>query len=219
MMKIKENMLITITMKCGVKNELQKVVIGIDQSYKDTGISVACNGLLLSVSHFDFKGCSSNSQKRKALKQYLDVLIKQHINNCDKLIIICERIRLKSQGFLNIDYIKSIGALNACIVDVADDYNIEVYSVDTRSWKSKIVGTSKPKENKFGINPEKWPTIQYVRKLGFEESILDEPGKRKKGVIKKQGKKYFVNDNAADSACIALYGFLEETKQMLERET
>lgn len=197
---------------------MKKIVIGIDQSYKDTGISVACDGSLLLVSHFNFKGCSTNSQKRNALKKRLDYLIQQYIFNCDELVIICERIRLKSQGFINIDYIKSIGALNAAIVDVADNYNLKVYSVDTRSWKSKIVGTSKSKENKFGIDPEKWPTIQYVRKLGFESSILDEAGKRKKGVIKKQGKNYFVNDNAADSACIALYGFLEETKQMLEEE-
>jgi hypothetical protein len=130
--------------------------------------------------------------------------------------VIIERIRLQSQGFINIDYIKSIGALNAVIVDCAKQYGLKVYSVDTRAWKSAIVGTSKPMNNKYGINPEKWPTIQFIRRMGFEDKILIPVSKRKKtGVIIIDGERYTFNDDAADSACIALYGFLPQNKQKL----
>lgn len=37
------------------------------------------------------------------------------------------------------------------IVDTASQYNIPVYSVDTRAWKSASIGTSKEKSNKYGL--------------------------------------------------------------------
>ena len=50
------------------------------------------------------------------------------IGKSKNIICVIERIRLRSQGFLNINYIKSIGALNALIVDLMYEYNIKVYS-------------------------------------------------------------------------------------------
>lgn len=199
----------------------ERAVIGIDQSYKNTGISVAVDGDLCRISNVELSSYRNNSERRQRLAEALRKTI---ANTCNyykpkELVIIIERIRLQSQGFINIDYIKSIGALNAVIVDVAHEFpNITVYSVDTRSWKSQVVGTSKPQENKFGISEEKWPTIKYVRNLGFEDSLLKPAGKKKKGVIKKNGIAYKVDDDAADSACIALYGFLPPEKQKLQEE-
>ena len=143
------------------------------------------------------------------------------MSSCDhiEVFIIIERIRLQSQGFINIDYIKSIGALNAVIVDCAKEFNLPVYSVDTRAWKSAIVGTSKPQNNKLGIDPEKWPTIQFIKRLGYEDKILlPVSNRKKKGVFEKNGKRYTYNDDAADSACIALYGFIPKHRQKLELE-
>jgi hypothetical protein len=82
----------------------------------------------------------------------------------------------------------SFGALTATIVDTAYEYGIKVYSVDTRSWKAQIVGTSKGIK---GDDPKakKIPTMRFVKKLGFE-----------------------VDDDAADSGCIALYGFTKNQK-------
>lgn len=196
----------------------EKIVIGIDQSYKDTGISICADGNLLRIKHIQLLNMDNNSLKRQKLSRALQGAIQASIKKAKEVIIICERIRLRSEGFLNIDYIKSIGALNSVIVDTAYEYGIKVFSVDTRSWKSQVVGTSKPMANKYGVDPKKWPTILYVKSLGFFESILDPAGKRKKGIIEIDGKKYFINDNAADSACIALYGFLPEAMQKLEQE-
>lgn len=195
-----------------VNKHMNKIVIGIDQSYKNTGISICVDNELKNISSIKLDNIKSNCERRNILRQRLDGIfkkmsLKQTQEACE-LEIIIERIRLRSQGFINIDYIKSIGALNSIIIDTASKYNIKVYSVDTRSWKSQIVGTSKPKENKIGINPEKYPTIEYIKNLGYENKILIEvSNKKKKGVFERNGKKYTYNDDAADSACIALYGF------------
>lgn len=200
------------------KKKYNLSVIGIDQSYKDTGISIASDGVLKAIKHIPFKGLNDNSSKRKRLSEVIQKAIEACVKNSKEVIIICERIRLRSEGFLNIDYIKSIGALNATIVDTAHNYGIKVYSVDTRSWKSQVVGTSKPMNNKYGVDPKKWPTIIHVKNLGHLEDVLDAGTKKKKGIIEKDGIKYFINDNAADSACIALYGFISKADQKLEEE-
>jgi len=95
-----------------------------------------------------------------------------------------------------------------------------VYSVDTRCWKSQVVGTSKPQSNKFGVPEEKWPTIQWLIAKGFERKILiDVTNTRKeKGTFKRNGKKYMYNNDAADSAGIAMFGVVgDASKLQLER--
>ena len=202
---------------------MKKIVIGIDQSYKNTGISIAVDNELKNISSIRLEALKSNCERRNELRNRIDRLfynmaLKSKQEDCN-LIIIIERIRLQSQGFININYIKSIGALNATIVDVATKYDIPVYSVDTRSWKSQVVGTSKPKSNKIGINPEKWPTICWLKNKGYEKYLLVEVSKqKKKGVFVRNGIRYTYNDDAADSACIALYGFIKDNLQKLEEE-
>lgn len=191
---------------------MKKISIGIDQSYKDSGISVSVDGTLKTVSHCYTEKLKNNTAKRQALNRRLNTVFKKmsekaYENDCE-LICVIERIRLQSQGFINIDYIKSIGALNAMIVDLAALYNIPVYSVDTRAWKSAVVGTSKEKKNKYGIDSKKWPTILWLISKGFENSIKEiVSDKKKKGVIFKNGERFTYNDNAADSAAISLFPF------------
>lgn len=207
-----------------------KIVIGIDQSYSDTGITIASDGVIRKISDLNLKPYKSPTEKRKALKNRFYEVIQacdkkaKKLDNCEVVVII-ERIRLQSrksdsQQFINFPFIKGVGALNAMFVDVASEFGIKVYSVDTRSWKSQVVGNSKAQPNRYGIDPEKWPTIQYIRSIGYEEEILQEVSKRKqKGVVKVCGdKRYTYNDNRADSACIALYGFIPKAKQKLEEE-
>lgn len=206
------------------RKQKKKIVIGIDQSYKNTGVSICINGSLKQITSIPLESLRSHTEKRNLLKHKLYRLFYKvscmgQIEPLEAFIII-ERIRLRSDGFISMDYIKSIGALNALIVDLANEFNLKVYSVDTRSWKSNIVGTSKPLNNKYGIDPKKWPTIKYLVKKGYEDQILREvSNKKKKGIVKEvDGKKYTYNDDAADSACIALYGFLPESKQNLQEE-
>ena len=215
-----------------------KVVIGIDQSYTRTGITVLYDKEIVCNKSLDFKGCETNTEKRKELGCEIGRLIVDCRSKYDgfikgrkipeEIIVITERIRLISQGFMSESYIKSTSALVARILDVCIAYDVPVYSVDTRAWKSAIVGSSKPLNNPYGINPEKYRTILYMRNKGLLKWIAEEyTGRGEKGVIwanrtltdgKKEKVRIKVNDDLADSYCIALYGFLPKSKQKLKEE-
>lgn len=206
-------------------------VIGIDQSYTRTGITILKDKEVVEMFSLGYEYCKNNSEKRTALENALHEMVLDH--NIVNPLVITERIRLRSQGFLSEAYIKATGALIATIIDFFHYYNeIPVYSVDTRSWKSQIVGSSKPLNNPYGINPEKYRTICYLRDRGLLKHIVKEyKGKGKKGIIdvkmevveggKKKVRKKVpceINDDLADSYCIALYGYLPKTKQKLKEE-
>lgn len=213
---------------------MSKVVIGIDQSYTRTGITVLCDKEIFEMYSFDFKGCKTNTEKRNTLKTELRRIIDMVIyetgieNTREDITIVTERIRLRSQGFLSENYLKATGALIATIIDTADYYMCPVYSVDTRAWKSAIVGSSKPLSNPYGINPEKYRTILYMRDKGLLKWIAEEyEGRGEKGVIEANRRllngrnetvRIKINDDLADSYCIALYGFLPKNKQKLKEE-
>ena len=188
----------------------KKIVIGIDQSYTRTGISIAGDGKLLKVGYIPFEPSECHSEKRKKVKDKLTQIIRLNKPKASQMVIIVERIRQFSGGNLSMDYIKSTGALIGCIVDTAGEFGISVFSADTRSWKSQVVGTSVPRANKYNVDPKKWPTIEQLlsRNDVVQEDLLVEVGKRsKKFAYCIGGTKYCYNDDAADSACIALYGF------------
>lgn len=201
---------------------MNKVVFGIDQSLTNTGVTVNVNnGEELSVYNIYTEKLPTNSHKRTVIRKQLSEIVEKAIDVYGEVDYVCliERIRLRSQGFLNIDYIKSIGALNSIIVDVMTDYGIEVFSVDTRAWKSAIVGTSKPKDNPYDLPPEKFPTILWNIKHGRKGMIINyNVGRKKKGVIEKNGKRYTYDDDRSDSIAISFYGFLPKSKQKLEKE-
>lgn len=197
-----------------------KVVIGIDESYRNTGVTInKNNGEELKVFAIHTEPLENHSLKRQMIKEWLVKIIKhvKKVNPNAEVVCIIERIRLKSKGFLNIDYIKGIGALNALIVDTMYDYGIETFSVDTRAWKSAVVGTSKPMENKYGLPAEKYPTIVWNVKNGRKKEIINyNVGKKKKGVIVKGDRKYTYDDDKSDSIAISFYGFTNKPK--LEKE-
>ena len=203
--------------QCKKEYKYNKVVIGIDQSYNNTGISIAADGKLMKVKSIFLDKYKSNSEKRRALANTLNGLLKAVCPKSKEVICIIERIRLRSQGFLNIDYIKSIGALNSVISDACHDYCVPIYSVDTRCWKAQVVGTSKPAPNKFGVPEEKWPTVRWLIKQGWEDSILVPiEGKKTKGTFMMNGQKYMYNNDAADSAGIAMFGFIGDPEKLKE---
>lgn len=201
------------------QRKYKKVVIGIDQSYSNTGISIAADGELRKVRSLQLPDSEywTNSEKRRALRETLDGLLRAVCPKADKVVCIIERIRLHSQGFLNIDYIKSIGALNSVIVDVCSLHGVEVFSVDTRCWKAQVIGTSKPMPNKFGVPEEKWPTVRWLLKQGWERSLLIQiEGRKTKGTFVRDGQRYMYNNDAADSAGIAMFGFVGDQDKLKE---
>lgn len=205
---------------------MSKIVIGIDQSYKRTGITVLCDKEIFLMRSVNYEHCKNNSERRTVLTNVLDEVMEQinKENLKGEITVITERIRLFSKQFISESYIKATGALVATIIDFFEYYNeIPVYSVETKSWKSQVVGSSKPLENPYGISPEKYRTIVYLRDRGFLKYIVEEyRGRGKKGVlsVKIDGQKVpcKINDDLADSLCIAMYGFLPKHKQKLQEE-
>ncbi len=190
-------------MYCG-----EPCVIGIDQSYARTGISIAINGKLKKVGSIDFKGITEKSGKRKEVKRVVTKAIKKCLNHFEpyQICIVCERIRTMTNSFdIRPDYMKSTGALIATIVDTAWEYNIKTYSIDTRAWKSAVLGNSRPVFPPVeGVkDPQKFGSVAYVIKLGFDNFIKREKGRGGKSIFSR-------DDDAADSACIALSPFKAE---------
>ena len=198
------------------------VSIGIDQSYTNTGISVAADGKLLDVKSVRLDKYKKHSAKRAALKLKIGSLIAAVAQKSENVVCIVERARIHggNTSFINLDAILTAGVLSSVVVDVCDLYDIPVYSVDTRAWKSQVVGTSKPANNKYGVPGEKWPTVRWVCRQGMECKILvpvDNPRKRN-GVFVRDGQRYQYNHDAADSAGIAMYWFVgDHDKLKLER--
>lgn len=204
-------------------------MIGVDQSYADAGITVAVDGRVSVV-----KDCKGKQKEPHILFRYrMSQMLSNCFASCNKkslefqsceIICIIERIRLRSskpdtKHFISLSYIKEMGALNATIADTAYRFGIPVYSVDTRSWKSQVIGTSKPMSNKHGFPEEKWPTIRWCLDKGYDSFIKESvSARKKKAVIESGGERYTYNDNKADSIGIALYGFLPPSKQKLEVE-
>lgn len=202
------------------------VVIGIDESYTRTGITVLVDKKLLKMYSVNFDGCKNNYNKRKDLRSVIESILNKLLRKYKPIEIKCiiERIRTFSGGHMSSQYLITTGGLIVTILDVFLAHNIKVYSVDTKAWKNAVIGTSKPKENKYGINPNKYPTILYLRDRGLLKYIAEEyNGRGKKGVINvKIGAEKVpckINDDLADSYCIAMYGFIPKSKQKLKEET
>lgn len=199
-----------------------EVVIGIDQSYQNTGVSIVVDGRLKDIKSVRLDKYKNNSQKRGVLHTKLQHLMSDVTNKSNSVVCIVERARLHGgpTSFVNIDAIKAMGALTATIVDVMDQYGVKVYSVDTRCWKSQVIGTSKPQSNNYGVPEEKWPTIRWCIRQGFEQKLLVDVSatKKQKGTFVRAGKKYQYNNDAADSAGIAMYWVLgDHNKLQLEK--
>lgn len=189
------------------------ISIGIDQSYENTGWCINKDGKPYEWGSIKPPSSYCHSERRKYIFNGINKVILKSLSevnlNPNRVILVFERIRLRSQGFLSLNYIIKTAGLIAGIIDICYEHGIKVYSVDTRSWKSKVIGTSKPlikeveitKGKNKGkikkIKDTKYYTVKYVNEeLNIEES----------------------DDNICDSICISIYPFLRNTKSGLRKE-
>lgn len=204
------------------KRPYHDLVIGIDQSYTDTGISVITDAHIRDIRHIPLTHYKTKTEKRRVLAGRLNGLLSVSVKKARNVICIIERCRLKGCSavktgeFVDLSTIMSMGSLNATIVDTCSPYGVPVYSVDTRAWKSASVGTSRPRDNNYGVEPQKWPTIEWLIKLGYEDKILMDVTDTKKevGTFLRNGRKYMYNDNAADSCGIAMFWYKGDKKKL-----
>lgn len=199
----------------------KQIYIGVDQSYANTGISIVCDGVLRDIKSIRLDKYKNHSERRRVLSRKLDSLLVRSCAQAESVVCICEAARLHGgqTSFININAIKAMGALTATIVDTCYEHDVAVFSVDTRCWKSQVVGTSKPQTNKYGVPPEKWPTIQWVIRQGMEDKVLvalPEKSRKTKGTFVRNGARYMYNNDAADSAGIAMFGILGDASKLRE---
>ena len=201
-------------------------VLGIDESYANTGMSITYGNPFYGYKTVASVNLSSNVAKDKneyrvMLMDTICKFLKEHENKMEGCIgayTVVERIRQFSRGFISIDYIKNMGALIAYIVEASSQFMMPTFSVDTRCWKSTVVGNSKPMVNSFHVAPEKYPTLDYVVKHGMKGFVFNEVSeaegkkllshKNPKNIFKSASGKYVrVDDDKADSICISRFIF------------
>ena len=157
--------------------------LGIDESYTRVGIAITDDyKRVLAVNSYGYKGCKCKTEKRRFMKR----LVKHALSKYKPDVVMIERIRTFSQGFISTAYIQATGALIATIVDAA--YPQPVYSCDTRSWKSQVIGPQKRHAGKI-------VSVDFIRKrYGFD-----------------------LDDDAADAICISLYSWCDGKKVKVEK--
>jgi len=192
---------------------MKQMVIGLDQSYTDTGLCIAVDGVPKYAESVSFGDALYKSDKRKAILERVRKLIKRFCTKYNISIVI-EAVRLfsGSQPHISTAYIFSTCALIGSIVDLAHELDIDIYWVETRSWKKHVLGSSKPSGRILkGVKDEKKvDSVLYALKNGFEESVsyTVKNGKNK-------GQKRY-NDNIADAICIAVAGFNKKIIKKLD---
>lgn len=194
---------------------MKKAIIGIDQSYTDTGIAIAAGGKILTAISLPLYWQANDTIKRNVLKDKLVDAINMCRDKKKDPIVYIEAVRI-NQGQTTFDYIKRAGAMESIIIDTCFYYNVDCRSVASNSWKAGILGSRKKVENEKGIAPEKYMAYKYTCRIGCDRYTLMECGDRTRKYVSlnSNGKKLKYNDNVGDACCISLYGCLPEEKQV-----
>lgn len=191
-----------------------RVAIGIDQSYKKTGVAVYiynCDtkkGRFWRTFAITPNECTK-ARKRRAIAANLEDLLRAIRFRFDDVRICFERPRLFSKGHISASFLLSIGALNGAIIDTAESRDVPCYSIDTRAWRRAAVGTCKRKENGKGIPPEKYCTVKYFCKAGYKSRLIWQDA---------GGKRHYEHD-IADAMGIAVAAARLEGSTLLRLET
>lgn len=192
--------------------------VGIDQSYKRTGISVSCDGTLKLVRSYDLHKMSKHDARAETAKQ-AGAAVKSALSKSEHVVVLLERIRLFSQQFISMPYILSMGMMNGAVYDnlvcnfedCIKSGKLEIMTVETRAWKKAVVGTTKGAANDYGVPENKWPSVMWLSDNypQFEDSFLHESKSKKKtkSDFEIDGCFYEYDDDAVDSACISLFPF------------
>ena len=153
-----------------------KIVIGIDQSYKCTGVAVYVYNSITKRGHFWHTYAiapneRAKARKRAAIAANIEDLLRALRYRFDDVWICFERPRLFSKGHISAVYLLSIGALNGVIIDTAESWDVPCYSIDTRAWRCAAVGHCKRKDNDKGIRPKNISRLNIFAKLVIKTGL------------------------------------------------
>ena len=195
------------------------ICIGVDQSYKRTGVSMSVDGRLLHIKSIELAKFTKH-KARMLVSAEVRRAAYAALNSAEHVIIILERIRMFSQQFVSMPYILSMGMMNGAVYDALasqfqneiESSRLEIATVETRAWKRAVVGTTKGAPNDYGVPDNKWPTIEWLLSNypDFESLIMHESKSKRntKSNFEIDGTLYEYDDDAADSACMSLFPFM-----------
>lgn len=123
-----------------ILDKSQLTVVGIDQSYSNLGLSVVKNGSLASVTSFKLSKFGATYAGRVAARELFREALRALTNKHKPDIIVMERIRLVNKWGINKHDIITMSQLITTVLD--ESYPIPVVSVDTRSFKAKVLGNA-----------------------------------------------------------------------------
>ena len=208
-------------------SECRMFTLAVDQSYKNSGIAASYGNPfwdggrmdLVHVSSLDMASTKDKVDYRVSLASEVTQALmscKEQVEEASLVIVLCERIRQFSRGFTSMPYIVQMGALIAYIEEAAHMHGLPLWTVDTRCWKSTVIGTSQPMLNSYNVPPEKFPTVDYVVKHGWKEHIFREVNpeygerelkkKHPHNIFKSASGKFIqVDDDRADAICMSLF--------------
>lgn len=195
-----------------------KIVIGIDQSYKCTGIAVYVYNSETKKGRFWRTFAITSNERTKARKRVAIVANVEDLLRAIRYkyrcryydVLICfERPRLFSKGHISASFLLSIGALNGAIIDTAESWDVPCYSIDTRAWRRAAVGHCKRKENDKGVPPEKYYTVKHFCEAGYKRRLIWQDA---------GGKRHYEHD-IADAMGIAVAAACLEGTALLRLET
>lgn len=197
---------------------MKKAIIGIDQSYTNTGMCIIVNKKVKNAINVDLSKFNSDPVKRHTIKHKLtDIVGKCVTNGFEEIQVWIEQTRI-NQGQTTFSLINRQGALQGAIEDqlyklnkTYKHVNIRLFTVPTISWKTRFADSRDKQENDVGIPPEKYLTCRKVSILGYEKFCLKECSKQTKKPFKiVDGIKYKFDHDIADCIGIGMYAF--ETK-------
>ena len=185
------------------KTKVYNNILGIDiGGATRTGIALFSNDKneLLYNTTILRRNVKNNVEHRKNIeKEILQIYEKFGID-----ILIFESIRLFNVGKIQLQTILSQNKVQTTIVNAFSD-KFDIYSVDVRSWKAKVLGTAKA---------DKDMSISFVNKKFPQVNLIDKIERPKLKVIE-----YELNHDLADacaiSTCLKMdYNILKDKNKM-----
>lgn len=200
---------------------------GFDQSYAGTGIAIAGRTYdkQIDIIHFEHIGKQDTRLNfRKLLVKRTQLLLRDHRHKGYRCYALCETVRAHKDNVLNINNHLAWGALQGCLADyLYQSHDMILRVVDTRMWKSRVIGTSKP-ANKApkGVDPRKWPTIRHMMHVYDidKQQIAVKLGPRSRNYTwlapgeDGEETKYTFNSDITDACGIAICGLIIPTRNL-----
>lgn len=152
-------------------------IVAIDQSYTRLGWCAMRKRKVLEIGSLDLTKLRNPTQKRNCVRELVSVLVRKYEPNA----VLVERVRTFAGGKISARTGAMLHSMTAAIVDAAYVHTFRrkptpVFSVDTRAWKSAVLGNpsaSKQDAVKFVLASVSAPNKKAPEIIGLDHDAAD----------------------------------------------